>query len=192
MTGNRIKEIALKHFANNGYEGASLGQIAEEVGIKKQSIYTHFKGKDELFLHVIRDVFVNELRFVINYLESHANQPIENCLHGFLLQYKERYEQNDSTKLCLRTSFFPPAHLYDQIMSDVYEYLDRLEAYLVPILDKAMGEGEISPVGAERAAIAFLGVLDGVFVEMLYGGPERLEKRIDASWYLYWQGLSKK
>lgn len=38
MSVNRIKEAAFIHFARNGYEGASLAQIAEEAGIKKQSI----------------------------------------------------------------------------------------------------------------------------------------------------------
>lgn len=50
MTSDRIKEVSLRHFARNGYEGASLAHIADDIGIKKQSIYSHFKGKDELFL----------------------------------------------------------------------------------------------------------------------------------------------
>lgn len=49
MKSNEIKEAALKFFTIHGYEGASLSLIAEEVGMKKQSIYAHFKGKDDLF-----------------------------------------------------------------------------------------------------------------------------------------------
>ncbi|MBD2807322.1 helix-turn-helix transcriptional regulator, partial [Xenorhabdus sp. ZM] len=45
MTANRIKAVALSHFARYGYEGTSLANIAQEVGIKKPSIYAHFKGK---------------------------------------------------------------------------------------------------------------------------------------------------
>ena len=192
MTSNRIKEVALNHFTVNGYEGTSMAQIAEDVGIKKQSIYTHFKGKDELFLQVCRDVSADEFQFVINYMENNKNRPIEQFLFDFIVLYKERYETNDFTKFWLRISFFPPAHLYEQVMKFVYDYLDKLEELLVPILEKAMTEGEInSSIGANRATTAFLGVLDGIFVEMLYGGPERLNKRLDASWHLYWRGLSK-
>ena len=192
MTANRIKEVALTHFAKDGYEGSSLSAIATEVGIKKQSIYTHFKGKDELFLEVLSDVFVNELKFVTNYIDSHANHSVEKFLFNFLLQYSKRYEDNDNTKFWLRMSFFPPSHLYDQVMKCVYETLDKIEALFVPIMEKAIFEGKVNPSnGAERATAAFMGILDGVFVEMLYGGPQRLVKRIDASWYLYWQGLSK-
>lgn len=191
MTLNRIKEVALNRFTENGYDGTSMAQIAEDVGIKKQSIYTHFKGKDELFLQVCSDVFTNELRFISNFMESNNTRSIENFLFDFLLHYKERYEKNDYTKFWLRISFFPPSHLYDQVITNVYEYLDKLDELLVPIIEKAMMEGEISSsIGAKRAATAFLGVLDGIFVEMLYGGPERLNKRLDASWYIYWRGLS--
>lgn len=192
MTSNQIKEVALKYFAEKGYEGTSMAHIAADVGIKKQSIYTHFKGKDELFLQVCSNVFADELRFVINFIDSNITRPIENFLFDFLLQYKERYEKNDYTKFWLRTSFFPPNHLYDQVMNYVNEYLDKLEELLIPIMDKAMIEEKFSStIGAERAAVAFLAVLDGIFVEMLYGGPERFKKRLDASWYLYWRGLSK-
>jgi AcrR family transcriptional regulator len=192
LTSNRIKGVALNHFTVNGYEGTSMAQIADDVGIKKQSIYAHFKGKDELFLQVCRDVSADELTFVINFIESNRNRAIEQFLLDFIVLYKERYETNDHTKFWLRISFFPPAHLYEQVMKFVYDYLDKLEELLVPILEKAMTEGEInSSIGANRATTAFLGVLDGIFVEMLYGGPERLNKRLDASWHLYWRGLSK-
>jgi hypothetical protein len=77
-------------------------------------------------------------------------------------------------------------------MKYVYEYLDKLEELIIPIMDRAkMDETISSTIDAKRATAAFLGVLDGLFVEMLYGGPERLTKRLDASWYLYWRGLSK-
>lgn len=192
MTSTQIKEVALIHFAQNGYEGTSMAQIADDVGIKKQSIYTHFKGKDELFLQVCREVFSNELRMVEHYIDRHHLQQIDQFLLNFLEQYTDRYEKNDLTKFWLRTSFFPPAHLYNQVMKYVYEYLDKVEEMLVPLLKKAAIEGEISSsVSANAATAAFLGVLDGIFVEMLYGGSERLKKRLEASWQLYWRGLSK-
>ncbi|MEX3715857.1 TetR/AcrR family transcriptional regulator [Cytobacillus horneckiae] len=50
MTDKQLKKVALIHFALHGYEGGSLTLIAKEVGIKKPSIYTHFKSKEELLL----------------------------------------------------------------------------------------------------------------------------------------------
>lgn len=191
MTAKKIKEVSLRYFALSGYEGTSLAQIAEDVGIKKQSIYTHFKGKEELFLHLCKEANETELSFVTNFIEKNANQHIKEFLYSYLLQSIERYEQHDSMKFWVRTAFFPPVHLKNQVIVKVYEYLDQLEELFSPVIEKAIHKGEISvEIGKERATAAFLGILDGVLVEMFYGGSKRMEKRLDASWYLFSRGLS--
>ncbi|KOF11773.1 TetR family transcriptional regulator [Planococcus glaciei] len=192
MTVNQLKEAALNRFAEHGYEGTSMAHIAEAVGIKKQSIYAHFKGKDELFLQVSNDVVENELASITEFIEQNQTKPIKEFLYDFLVHHKIRYEQNADTKFWLRNSFFPPAHLYEEVMEKVYLYLDTLEDQLEPILENAVKERQLdASIDVKRATAAFLGVLDGIFVEMLYGGPERLNKRLDASWHFYWRGISK-
>jgi AcrR family transcriptional regulator len=190
VTLNRLKDVALSHFTKNGYEGASLADIASDVGIKKQSIYTHFKGKDELFFAVFTDALNQELNFFISYLDNHKELAIDKLLYSFLLEYKERYEHDDTTKFFIRMTYFPPAHLYAKVLADCYGYLDTLEAQLVQVFEKAISEACISAaVSSDRAASAFMAVLDGMLVEMLYGGNERSLKRIDASWFIYWRGI---
>ena len=48
-TKSRILSVALELFSTNGYEGVSVKQIAEGVGIKDSSLYKHFKSKQEIF-----------------------------------------------------------------------------------------------------------------------------------------------
>ncbi|TWT09002.1 TetR/AcrR family transcriptional regulator [Planomicrobium sp. CPCC 101079] len=192
MTLDQLKKAAQNRFASHGFDGTSLAHIAEDVGIKKQSIYTYFKGKDELFLQVFSDAAENEWESTREFIGQYKTLPIEEFLYQFLLHQKERFERNTDTKFWLRISFFPPAHLYDKIMEKVYTYLDELEKLLVPIIRDAVEAKNLDPaIDAEQATVAFLGVLDSVFVEMLYGGPKRLEKRLDASWHFYWRGVSK-
>ena len=47
-TKERILEAALTLFAENGYDGTSVEQIANIVGIKAPSLYKHFKGKEDI------------------------------------------------------------------------------------------------------------------------------------------------
>ena len=47
-TKQRILEEALTLFAVQGYDGTSVDQIAERVGIKGPSLYKHFKGKEDI------------------------------------------------------------------------------------------------------------------------------------------------
>lgn len=52
-TKERILEEALTLFSQNGYDGTSVEQIAEKVGIKAPSLYKHFKGKEDMLNAII-------------------------------------------------------------------------------------------------------------------------------------------
>ena len=45
-TRERILDAAIDLFAQNGFHGSSVRELAKSVGIKESSIYNHFKGKD--------------------------------------------------------------------------------------------------------------------------------------------------
>ncbi len=47
-TKEKILDAALTLFAENGYDGTSVEQIANIVGIKAPSLYKHFKGKEDI------------------------------------------------------------------------------------------------------------------------------------------------
>ena len=46
-TKDRITEAALSLFAENGFNGTSVKQIADAVGIRDASLYKHYKSKRE-------------------------------------------------------------------------------------------------------------------------------------------------
>ena len=47
-TKDKILDAALSLFAENGYDGTSVEQIASIVGIKAPSLYKHYKGKGDI------------------------------------------------------------------------------------------------------------------------------------------------
>lgn len=47
-TKEKILDAALTLFAENGYDGTSVEQIANIVGIKAPSLYKHYKGKGDI------------------------------------------------------------------------------------------------------------------------------------------------
>ncbi len=56
-TTQLILEVAADLFARNGYDGVSVREIAEKVGIKDSSLYNHFKSKAEI-LETLFDDFI--------------------------------------------------------------------------------------------------------------------------------------
>ena len=58
-TREKIFDTSVKLFCEHGYEGATVRDIAREVGIKAGSIYNHFSSKEEL-LWEMYDFFERE------------------------------------------------------------------------------------------------------------------------------------
>jgi TetR/AcrR family transcriptional regulator len=50
----RIIDAAMRHFAEQGYHAARVGDIAAELGIAKGSVFQHFGSKDGLFFEVYK------------------------------------------------------------------------------------------------------------------------------------------
>lgn len=50
---NKILDSAEFLFLKQGLRGVSMIQVAERAGVSKQTIYSHFNSKDELFTEVI-------------------------------------------------------------------------------------------------------------------------------------------
>jgi AcrR family transcriptional regulator len=59
-TRQKILDTAIDLFSRKGYEAVSMQDIADAVGIRKSSIYSHFKGKDDILQNVL-SFFISEL-----------------------------------------------------------------------------------------------------------------------------------
>ncbi|WP_099867269.1 TetR/AcrR family transcriptional regulator [Pararhizobium haloflavum] len=53
---SRIREAAIHLFVNHGYAGVSVDEIARAANVSKPTIYSHFGGKEELFVFLLKDV----------------------------------------------------------------------------------------------------------------------------------------
>jgi len=51
----RLLEAALKVFAERGYHGTSIGDLAEALGVQKATLYAHIESKQDLLYETMRD-----------------------------------------------------------------------------------------------------------------------------------------
>ncbi|ABS23135.1 TetR/AcrR family transcriptional regulator [Bacillus cytotoxicus] len=191
MTANCIKAVALSHFARYGYEGTSLANIAQEVGIKKPSIYAHFKGKEELYFICLEEALQKDLQCFTDDIESLSESPTETLLINLLKGYAKRFGESEESMFWLRTSYFPPDAFREQIIEKANAHIEKIREILFPIFKRANEQGELHNIEIKDALEAYLCLLDGLMVELLYAGFNRFETRLKASWSVFWRGLSK-
>lgn len=189
LTSDLLREVALKQFAMHGYEGTSLALIANEVGIKKPSIYAHFKNKEELFTQTLVYAVKCELAFIEEVVKQKENKSLKDTLYSYITEYMERCEENSSTKFFIRTAFFPPMQFKRYVNEASNMYVDELEKLINSLFEEnshSLSDG-ISP---NSAASTFLTLIDGLLVELLYGKSSRLERRKVESWNVFWNVIS--
>jgi AcrR family transcriptional regulator len=55
-TRQRIQDVALELFAEQGYEKTSLREIAEHLDVTKAALYYHFKTKEDIVVSLFEDL----------------------------------------------------------------------------------------------------------------------------------------
>lgn len=127
MTANEIRQCALAIFVEKGYDGTSLANIGDAVGIKKQSLYSHFKSKDDIFLQVMNQVIQEEISSLNEFFENSKNEELYSTLYNFISQFEERYLSNKelNVKFMFKMMFLPPSHLQNITISNFWSYFDR-------------------------------------------------------------------
>jgi TetR/AcrR family transcriptional regulator len=71
----KIVEAAMRHFAEQGYHAARVGDIAAGLGIAKGSIFQHFGSKDGLFFEAYKKA--------IRSFSAYLNVPADVRAQGF-------------------------------------------------------------------------------------------------------------
>ncbi len=84
---SKIIDVAMRHFAEQGYHAARVGDMAAELGIAKGSIFQHFGSKDGLFF----EVYKKAVRSFSRYLDAPA-EVREQGFFAVLRYWLERTE----------------------------------------------------------------------------------------------------
>jgi len=83
-THDKIIEVAIETFAEHGYAGTSMREIADKLGITKAALYYHFPGKEEIFSACIE----HSVERILEGMEAIANSEgsvwdkIRTLIHG--------------------------------------------------------------------------------------------------------------
>ncbi len=168
MNATELKAIALTHFAEKGYDGASLAAIAGDAGIKKPSIYAHFPSKLELFRAIVSDLKADYLACWEEALKKSAALPPDQRLGACFSSVSHHYLQ-DRVKMAfwVRLWMFPPSEIADEIREELLANNARFIARIEEIFLQGISKGLFAETPPENFSHAFFCLIDGYLMRAI-------------------------
>src|SRR5437867_3001547 len=77
MTRRHLLDAAALVFAEQGFHGATLDEVAATAGFTKGAVYSNFRSKDDLFLALLDDRIDRQFAVVTDVLESGSHDAAE-------------------------------------------------------------------------------------------------------------------
>ena len=182
-TTEKLQDAALARFAVQGFDATTMNEIAADVGIKKPSVYAHFRNKDELFLSLIPKIVEDELNHARQVLQG--GEGIKQQLRAYLEGMQERFEQSHQVRFWIRILFAPPVHLYDVVMEPMHVFMADLERIThQAVAQSALAKPETG-LSVETLAKTYMALIDSLQSELLFGGVHRYRCRLESVWLVF-------
>ena len=186
MSSQRIKTAALTLFAERGYEGASLADIIENVGIKKSSIYNHYKSKDDLFLSVYEYCVNEEIQITRDFFKKHlTNETLLSTLKAYIEFHSHRIQHIPSAQFLFRFIIFPPHHLYDVLLEKSESYYEKLNNQFIGFLSAIDLFQSFTEEQATYFVHLYIVILQGIRLDHLTGGGYLSKQRLEIAWTVF-------
>ena len=180
-TKKKIMDSAFDLFAKHG-TSFSLTEVAENVGIKKASIYAHFENKDMLINKIIENEIDNYF-FEIN----QENNDLKKIFFGVLNYY------NDSqTKLLFwkRLLLFPPESINQALLEKIHFMSEKRYEIVKQLILNGIKSGIIKKDSEEEISLMFFSLIHGLLSSILIYHPQDIKKHFDNIWYKFYNSIN--
>lgn len=181
-TRERLSLEAAKQFAQNGYHGTSIGDLARALGIRKASVYSHIAGKEELLAELTSagaDAFARALDDVPDDVA-----PVERLRLALHAHLRVVYDQLDVATVWLLEWRYLTGEARDRFVAERRRYERRVEG----LFRDAVRAGELNPdLDTRHATLLFLSVGNWAYTWMTH--RTRVADRADRLWRLMLAGL---
>lgn len=151
-----ILEVALRLFANRGYESTSISQIAKEAGISKGLIYTYFESKEALLKSLVLDLNEMERDFWEEIQDTDPKVMLRNI---FEVYFKTLVNNKDKLRLITALTFQIEKFDFIQDLAS-----QKMSAYL-HLFEELLAK--IGYPDAKNEALLIGALMDGIATQFL-------------------------
>lgn len=185
-----IKQAALYLFAYKGYSATSMQDIAEAVGIKKPSIYSHFKSKSEIFLILLEDQARQFTDTVKTSLEEMKATEMKEIFYQVFNANMKLYSDRRNLLFFKQAVLLSTGIADEDIEKKLKEIMQGVNMFVMMSLQKTLSANCIHPKFMQRGMFLFMIFLQGYLDWMLMSDPHQV---IDtrAAWNEFWNGMGQ-
>ena len=177
---------ALSVFWRQGYEGASLSELTDAMGITRPSLYAAFGNKEALFRQAL-DLYEREK---LAYVERALQAPTARAVAERFLYGAIETVTSSECRGCLGVIASVSCQSGDSPIREVV--LDRTAAARVAIVERmqrAIAEGDFDQeVDAETITLYLMTVMQGLSVQASAGASAEQLQKVAATTIANWPG----
>ena len=150
-------------FAENGFNGTSMAELAELNNIASATIFYHFKNKEELFLAVLANVKDEIILSFEQYFEKKKFETGLEMIEGVVAYFLYMAGQKEEWFLLLHRNH--PYRLAE-VNPVCRNYLEAIYNCFADVFERAIKlgkqDGSIRNIPAHKTALIILSMVDGV------------------------------
>ena len=179
-TRDRLSTEAARLFAQRGYHGTSIGDLAAALGIQKASVYSHIKGKEDLLAEIAlagAEAFHNALDAVP---EAHPGPRLRLALRAHLSVVDQQLEV---ATVFLNEWRYLTGPARERFLAERHHYERRIRR----LFEDAVAAGALrADLDVRHAVLAFLSIGNWAYTWMAHS--IEVDREAEAFWSLLVDG----
>jgi len=169
-----ILQAAQTVFAEHGYHGTSIKEIARKAGLATGTIYLYLRNKEALFAALVDEIYEMVLSKIAD--NRKEARDVQGKLRASMEAAVETLGKN---RALARVILLQTASSNQAVSEQLADLLDRLAELVEADIREAIETNQIPPLDSRIAATAFVGTFYNVVLVWLREGyPTTLEEAV--------------